>query len=138
MASSGMNQIYERYKASPNYVSNELLDYLCDEKEFCNFCHFCGPEKTYFYTNASLKFHYRFRHAQEILKEFPNSKIENALDVNKEDGNDYGSSVDRNIENDDDSITLSLSEVSRNSKHNTLQKVGPKLGLHLKSEKLQT
>ena len=101
MASSGMNQIYERYKASPNYVSNELLDYLCDEKEFCNFCHFCGPEKTYFYTNASLKFHYRFRHAQEILKEFPNSKIEN----------------------DDDSVTLSLSEVSKNDKHNTLPKV---------------
>ena len=30
---------------------------------------------------------------------------------------------DGNVENDDDSITLSLSEVSKNDKHNTLPKV---------------
>ena len=112
MASSGMKRIYERYKASPNYVSNELLDYLCDEKEFCNFCHLCGPEKTYFYTNSSLKFHFRLRHAQEILKIFPQSKIENARYVNNEDGNEYDFDSNQDVENDDDSITLSLSEVS--------------------------
>ena len=111
MASSGMKRIYERYKASPNYVSNELLDYLCDEKEFCNYCHLCGPEKTYFYTNSSLKFHFRLRHAQEILKIFPQSKIENARSMNDLDGNyDFDN---QDVESDDDSITLSLSEVSR-------------------------
>ena len=116
MASSGMDRIYERYKASPNYVSKELLDYLCDEKEFCNFCQFCGPKKTYFYTNSSLKFHYRFRHAQEILKFFPESKIENAVDM-KNDGQNEPIAFDfcwkDDDEDDNESITLSLSEASK-------------------------
>ena len=102
MTSSGMDRIYERYKASPNYVSKELLDYLCDEKEFCNFCQY-------------LKFHYRLRHAQEILKFFPESRIENAVDVQNDGQNepiayDFGWKDDD--EDDNDSITLSLSEAS--------------------------
>ena len=103
MSSLGMDLIYERYKASPNYISKELLDYLCNEQEFCNFCQFCGPKKTYFYTNSSLKLHYRLRHSQEILKYFPDSKLENAVDVKTEE-------LD---EDDNESITLSLNEASK-------------------------
>ena len=118
MTSPGMDLIYERYKASPNYVSKELLDYLCNEKEFCNHCQICGPKKTYFYTNSSLKFHYRLRHAQEILKYFPNSKmVENDGAVKNEDqfeDEEFDFDWKDNDEDDDDSITLSLSGVSRN------------------------
>ena len=115
MSNSGMDRIYERYKASPNYVSKELLDYLCNEKEFCNFCQFCGPKKTYFYTNSSLKFHYRLRHAQEILKYFPKSKLENAVDVRDEEqyeDKNFDFGWKENDEDDNESITLSLPEAS--------------------------
>ena len=112
MSSLGMDRIYERYKASPNYVSKELLDYLCNEQEFCNFCQFCGPKKTYFYTNSSLKFHYRLRHSEEILKYFPDSKIENAVDVKTEEQQHEDKEFD---DDDNESITLSLNEASKES-----------------------